>query len=299
LEKIGENRSAELGHIISLIYDRVRWEEKILLEELKARDIETKFIDAKLLILDHQQSAKGIRQDFGDAVLQRCISHFRGLHVAAFLEGKNLRVVNAYRTGENCGNKLLTTSLLIKAGVPTPRTKICFSQESALEAIEDLGYPVVLKPVVGSWGRLVIAIKNREMARSVIEMRGQMEGLLSQIYYLQEMVKRPPRDIRCIVAGDNVVTAVYRYAPPDDWRTNVAVGGKTGPCPITVELRENVLRAAEAVGGGVLGVDLMEGPEGLVVHEVNNTVEFRGATTASSTNIPKAIIDYVVDFAAK
>jgi len=282
-----------------LVYDRVRWEEKALLEEAKARGINAKFIDAKLLILDHQQNGDEVRKEVGDIILQRCISHFRGLHITAFLEGKGLRVINSYEVSEKCGNKLLTTSLLLKAGVATPRTKVCFSPEAALKAINDLGYPVVLKPVVGSWGRLVIAIKDREMAQAIIEMKSQMEGLFSQIYYLQEMVQRPPRDIRSIVAGDNLVTAVYRYAPPDDWRTNVAVGGKTVSCPITSELREIVLKVAEAVGGGVLGVDLMEGPEGLVVHEVNPTVEFKGAASASTANIPKAIIDYVVRLARR
>ncbi|MEM4298031.1 MAG: lysine biosynthesis protein LysX [Nitrososphaerota archaeon] len=283
-----------MARLISIVYDRIRWDEKALIEEMKSRDIEANLIDAKLLVLNTPQHGKTVVDEFGDIVLQRCISHFRGLYITAMLENFGVKVVNSFDVSEKCGNKLLTTLCLAKAGVPIPKTKVAFSPDGAFKAIEAMGYPAVLKPIIGSWGRLVAAIRSKEMAQTILEMRSYMNGPMNQIFYVQEMVKRPPRDIRCIVAGEEIIAAVYRYAPPNEWRTNVALGGKTVACPITPELREIVLKATKAVGGGVLGVDLMEAPEGLVVNELNPTVEFKGAAAATDANIPKAIIDYVL-----
>ena len=183
---------------------------------------------------------------------------------------------------------------LEKAKVPTPRTILSFTEESALNSIETLGYPAVLKPVTGSWGRMVVQLKDKETAQAMLEMRGQMEGSLNQIYYVQEMVQRPPRDIRTIVAGDKIIAAIYRYAPDGDWRTNIARGGHGDICKVTSELEDVALRAAETVGGGLLGVDAMESPRGILVHEVNNTVEFKGAASVCSVDIAGEIIDYML-----
>lgn len=140
---------------------------------------------------------------------------------------------------------------------------------------------------------MVVRLKDEEMAQAMLEMRSQMEGPLDHIFYIQEMVKRPPRDIRTIVAGDSIIAAIYRYAPESDWRTNIALGGKGEICKVTKELEDVVLRAAETVGGGLLGVDAMESPKGILVHEVNNTVEFKGAASVCNVDIAAAIIDYV------
>ena len=282
-----------------LIYDRVRWEEKALAQVAKKKGVRVITVDAKMLMLDSRAKSKEVQKEFGDAVLQRCISYFRGQHVTAYLELKGLTVINKHRVGEICGNKYLTTLALEKAGVPTPRTMFAFTADSAKEAVEKLGYPAVLKPVVGSWGRGVAPLKDRDSASPIIELREEMTGALNQIYYIQEMIKRPPRDIRTIVVGDRVIAAAYRYAPPKDWRTNVARGGKTAPCKITKELEEMALKAADAVGGGILGVDAMESPDGLVIHEVNNTVEFKGASQVNETNIPETIVDHVLSIAKR
>jgi [lysine-biosynthesis-protein LysW]--L-2-aminoadipate ligase len=282
-----------------LIYDRIRWEEKSLTQTAKKKGARVVTIDAKMLTLDSSAKSKEVQREFGDVVLQRCISYFRGQHVTAYLEFKGLTVINKHRVGEICGNKYLTTLALEKARVPTPRTMFAFTADSAKEAVEKLGYPAVLKPVVGSWGRGVAPLKDRDTASPIIELREEMTGALNQIYYIQEMIKRPPRDIRTIVVGDRVVAAAYRYAPPQDWRTNVARGGKTAPCKITKELEEMALMAADAVGGGVLGVDAMESPDGLVIHEVNNTVEFKGASQVNETNIPEAIVNHVLSIAKR
>lgn len=279
---------------IGLIYDRIRWEEKMLIDASKRLGLDLKIVDSKEICLDTLEDPAKIEGIFGKVVLQRCISYFRGLHITAILENFGLHVINPFNVSLLCGNKLFTTLALIKAGVPVPRTLIAFTDSSALKALEALGYPAVLKPVIGSWGRLVALIRDKNSAQALIESREEMQNSLMQIYYLQEYVKRPPRDIRTLTIGDEVVAAAYRYSAEDDWRTNVARGGKTEPCPITSDLEDLAIRASRAVGGGVLAVDCMESPEGIVIHEVNNTPEFRGLCSATKVDIPEKIIEYAI-----
>ncbi len=260
----------------------------------ETRGLNVKRVDIKTSSLDSDWSSDETSEKFGDTVLQRCISYFRGLHTTAFLESKGLTVINSMDVNLTCGNKLLTTLKLEKAKVPTPRTHLSFTEDGAMKSLEVLGYPAVLKPVTGSWGRMVVRLKDRETAQAMLEIRSMMEGSLNQIFYLQEMVNRPPRDIRTIVAGDRIIVALYRYAAPGEWRTNIAQGGKGDICMVTDELEDIVLRAADTVGGGLLGVDAMESPEGILVHEVNNTVEFKGAASVCDEDIPGSIIEYII-----
>jgi [lysine-biosynthesis-protein LysW]--L-2-aminoadipate ligase len=279
---------------IGLVYDRIRWEEKMLIDASKRLGLDLKIVDSKEICFDTLEDPAKIEEIFGNVVLQRCISYFRGLHITAILENFGLHVINPFNVSLLCGNKLFTTLALIKAGVPVPRTLIAFTDSSALKALEALGYPAVLKPVIGSWGRLVALIRDKNSAQALIESREEMQNSLMQIYYLQEYVKRPPRDIRTLTIGEEVVAAAYRYSAEGDWRTNVARGGRTEPCPITSEIEDLAIRASRAVGGGVLAVDCMESPEGIVIHEVNNTPEFRGLFSATKVDIPEKIIEYAI-----
>jgi len=282
---------------ISLIYDRIRWEEKALIQASRRIGLNPKLVDSKELYINTMEDPSKTRVKFGEAVIQRCISYFRGLHLTATLESMGLPVINSFNVSSICGNKLLTTLALIKAGVPSPKTFVAFTEEGAFKALENLGYPAVMKPVVGSWGRLIALIKDRDSAQGLIESRKEMKNALLQIYYFQEYVERPPRDIRIMVIGNEVIAASYRYSPQNDWRTNVARGGVSKPCSVTHELEELALKAAEAVGGGVLAVDCMESPSEILVHEVNSTVEFRGLCSATHVDIAKKIIDYAVGVA--
>jgi [lysine-biosynthesis-protein LysW]--L-2-aminoadipate ligase len=282
-----------LAKVLSIIFDRTRWEEKALIKAARRKRIQTTLIDAKNISFDIH--ARYDSESFGDIVLQRCISYFRGLHITAILEKNALRVVNSFDTSLICGNKLLTSLALAKARVPTPRTYVAFTPEAALDTLDKTGYPAVIKPVIGSWGRLVSPVNDRATAEAILEHREQMGSSLLQIHYIQEMVNRPPRDIRTIVVGDEVITAVYRSSPMNVWRTNVALGATTTPCPITHELEDHALRAAKAVGGGVLAVDSMESPNGNVVHEVNSTIEFRGAAAATGVNIATKITEHLMN----
>jgi [lysine-biosynthesis-protein LysW]--L-2-aminoadipate ligase len=283
---------------ISIIYDKVRFEEKVLYEKTQSKGIKSQIVDAKTITIGTDSK----KNDFmlGDIILLRTVSHYRGLYLSASLEFLDFNAINSFKVSETCGNKLMTSIALAKNNIPTPKTQFAFSAESALEAISKTGFPLVLKPIVGSWGRGIFPLRDHETASMILEMREEDDSPLSRIYYVQEMIDRPPRDIRCIVIGDQAITAIYRYSAQSEWRTNVARGGKVELAPITKEVEDLALKTAEAVGGGILGVDMMEDKNrGLVVHEVNNTVEFRGAASVSNADIPGAMIDYAVRIGRK
>lgn len=282
---------------LRIVFDRVRSEEKMLEEKAVELGHDTKMVDAKITQINTESKRSDF--DFGDVVLERCVSYFRGLHFTACLEFLGVPVINKFEVANNCGNKMITSLLLKKHNVPTPKTYFSFSSDTALENLEKVGYPMVIKPVVGSWGRGVMALRDRDTADAIIEVRELSDGPLDRIYYLQEMVKRPPRDIRAIAVGDQVIAAMYRTST-GGFKTNIALGAEPVPCEITKELEDICLKASKAVGGGILGVDLMEDEKrGLVVHEVNNTVEFKGLARVAKKNIPKEMVDFVIKSAIR
>jgi [lysine-biosynthesis-protein LysW]--L-2-aminoadipate ligase len=251
-------------------------------------------IDAKMQVMSLERTERWAPP----LVIERCVSFYRGLNAGSVLEAEGTKLINSSKVLDLCGNKLATSLLLSRNGVPSPRTMVAFSSESAMQAVESMGYPCVMKPIVGSWGRQVIPIRDRETAEALIELREQQGDSIQMIFYIQEMINRPPRDIRCITIGNEVVAHVYRYAPPDTWKTNVALGGRTENCPLSDELEEVVLKAAKIVGGEVLGVDVMENKDTgqLVVHEVNGTVEFKGAQSATGESIADRIAKYAMHY---
>jgi [lysine-biosynthesis-protein LysW]---L-2-aminoadipate ligase len=224
-------------------------------------------------------------------VLQRSVSHYRNFYSTAALEAAGHLVVNSLHTAFNSSDKLLCTLALKKAGIPTPETRVAFTEEGVMKALAKLGYPAVLKPAIGSWGRLAALLKDEDFARAIVEDREYMHPSY-QVYYLQEYVKRPPRDIRTFVIGDRTIAAIYRTST-GDWRTNTARGGKAEPCKITKEIDDISVRAAKAVEGRFVGVDLMESKEGLVCHEVNNTTEFKNSVPATGIDIPGLAVEYL------
>jgi [lysine-biosynthesis-protein LysW]--L-2-aminoadipate ligase len=278
---------------LTITFDRLRLEEKELEKEAQDAGCKSELVDVRKLAFN--VTAKGAADGFGDVVLQRCISYYRSAFLTRILENFGVRVINSSKVSEACGNKLVTSMLLAKAGVPTPDTYVALSSESVFETAEKLGYPVVVKPFTGSWGRMVDIAKEPQTLGTIVEYRESMQNPVEHMYYLQEFVKRPPRDIRLIVAGDEVIASVYRIAPEGEWRTNVARGGTTTGFKLNKEIEDITLRAAKAVGGGILGVDAMESEEhGYTIHEVNNTVEFKGAQGATEHRIAKKMIQYVM-----
>jgi|TARA_B100000609_G_scaffold192635_1_gene183038 [lysine-biosynthesis-protein LysW]--L-2-aminoadipate ligase len=277
---------------ICIVFDRLRTEEKLLQKKAEELGYETSMIDAKITSFD--TDSKPENYDFGDVVLERCVSYYRGLHFTACLEFMDIPVINKFDVANTCGNKMITSMLLKKNNIPTPKTYFSFSAETALENFENIGYPLVIKPIIGSWGRSVMPVKDKDTAEAVIENRQVTDGPQDRIYYLQEMIDRPPRDIRVITVGDQAVSAMYRKSS-GGFKTNIALGADPELCEITKEIEDLCEKTSKAVGGGILGIDLMEDKErGLVVHEVNNTVEFKGLVKVSEKNIPKEMIDYAV-----
>jgi len=257
------------------------------------RGFNATLVDGKLLTFDTDSSKANVL--LGDVILQRVISYNRGLHLTYCLEQMGFNVVNSFDVSKICGNKLFTSMVLKKNNIQTPKTTFAFSVESARKCIKDLGFPLVVKPIIGSWGRGVYQIKDQHMAEMLLDSRQDNDNSLSRIYYFQELINRPSRDIRCIVVGDEVVASIYRYSSENEWRTNVSVGGRTEEAQLTSELQDIVLKAANAVGGGILGVDVMEDKtRGYLVHEVNNTVEFRGASAVCKSDIAGAMTDYLM-----
>ena len=282
---------------VTIIFDRLRWEEKELYEKGRELGLDINLVDVKEkpLEITNMNQAEGI----SDVVLQRTISHYKGLYYSAILEAKGHTVINSFVTSLLCGNKLLTTLLLAKNGIPTPRTSVAFSMDSAIREMQRMGFPVVLKPIVGSWGRMIAKINDAEQAESILETRELLTDPQQQIYYLQEYVKRPPRDIRGIVINGNLFVTIYRYQPDDDWRTNIARGGRADALKADHELEDLMIKSAQAVGGKIVGVDAMETENGYVIHEINNNLEFRGATEASGKDIAKEIMNYIKEVVRK
>lgn len=272
---------------LGVMYSRVRVEEKLLFEEFAQRGIPLGRIDDRELIFELGQSTFPY-----DLVLERSINHSRALYGLKLLEDAGITTVNTYRVADTCGNKILTSSALTRQGVPSPRTLIAFTPESALEAIEEVGYPAVLKPAVGSWGRLLSLVSDRYAAEAILEHKEILGTYHHSIFYIQEFVPKPDRDIRSFVVGDECICAIYRYS--GHWITNTAKGGRAENCPVTDQIAEISLAAARAVGGGVLAVDLLESQGGLLVNEVNYTMEFRNSIDTTGVNIPGKVVDYVV-----
>lgn len=274
---------------LSILYDTIRWEEKALLSAAKKMGINVEMVDCKNLFVSLDKT----KEKF-ETVIQRCVSYYRSLHSTAALEGKGVNVINSLNTSIFAGNKLFTHMLLQKYGVPTPFSAVAFSEEAALETLESRGYPMVLKPTVGSWGRMIALLKDRDSAEGIMESRERMYPIY-QVYYLEEFVQRPPRDIRAIMVGDRVVAAIYRYSGDDQWKTNMALGGKAEECKVTKEMEDICIKAKNAVQGQIVGVDLMESKEkGLVVHEVNNTTEYKNTVRVTGVDIPALMIDYAL-----
>lgn len=293
--KSGSDGEVKIGVLCS----RVRMEEKMLFQELERRGVAYERVDPRSVVI----AVGGANADANplaefDAVLVRCVSHSRAYYLTRYLAGLGIPAVSNHQVVATCGDKMLTSAVLEEAGVPTPRTLLALTPESALEAIEELGYPVVLKPVHGSWGRLLALVNDRYAAEALLEHKSTLGGYMHSIFYIQEYVKKPGRDIRSFVVGDETIGAIYRQS--SHWITNTARGGQATRCPVTPEIDALSRAAARAVGGGFVAVDIMEDADGrLLVGEVNHTPEFRNSIEPTGVNIPAKVIDYVLEVAMK
>ena len=272
---------------IGLLHSLIRKEEKLLIDEFRQRGLEPLLLDDRKLVFDLEP------RPAGDLVLERCINHSRAMHGLRLLESVGVRCINSSEVARVCGDKILCSLALKEAGVAQPELRVAFTEESALAAIEELGYPVVLKPAVGSWGRLLAKINDREAAESILEHKAILGSYHHSIFYIQQYVNKNGRDIRSFVIDDKCVAAIYRSA--DHWITNTARGGIAAGCPVTDEVAAVSLAAARAVGGGVLAVDLFETADGLLVNEVNYTMEFRNSIDTTGVNIPALVVEHAME----
>ncbi|MDH3689121.1 MAG: lysine biosynthesis protein LysX [Gammaproteobacteria bacterium] len=272
---------------IGLLHSLIRKEEKLLIEEFnKHSHVDLVMLDDRKLIFDFHSKPKV------DLVLERCINHSRAMHGLRLFENQGIPCVNTSDVARICGDKILTAVALADHDVPQPDLRIAFTEESALIAIEELGYPVVLKPAVGSWGRLLSKVNDRDAAESILEHKAILGSYHHSIFFIQKYVEKKGRDIRSFVVGDECVAAIYRAS--EHWITNTARGGTATGCAVSDELHDISLRAAGAVGGGIVAVDLFETTDGLVVNEVNYTMEFRNSITTTGVNIPQRMVDYLL-----
>ncbi len=282
---------------VAILISHIRAEEKLLISAFQDAGIEPDVLLDRDLHFDLARGAEQ-RAPSGTAwadyalVLERCVSTSRGLYALALLNRWGIPTLNSYATASICADKLQTTLALAASNVPQPQTRLAFTPDTAIDAIESLGYPAVLKPVTGSWGRLLARINDRDSAEALLEHRETLGNYNHHIYYLQEYVQKPGRDIRAFVVGERTICAIYRHSP--HWITNTARGGAASNCPITPELDDLCQRAAAAVGGGILAIDLLEAQDGsLLVNEINHTMEFRNSSAPTGVNIAAEVVNYV------
>ena len=283
---------------IGILVTHIRPEEKLLIAAFRAAGIEPDILLDRELNFDllagpEQLAPSGVPWADYALILERAVSTSRGLYTLAILNAWGIPTVNSSQTAHTCADKLLTTLALARAGVPQPPARAAFDSESALAAIAELGYPAVLKPVTGSWGRLLARVNDRDAAEAVLEHRETLGGYTHQTIYAQAYVEKPGRDIRAFVVGDGTICAIYRTSP--HWITNTARGGQATNCPVTPELDALCQRAAAAVGGGVLALDVFEGPDGqLLINEINHTMEFRNSSAPTGVDIAGEVVHYAL-----
>ena len=271
---------------IGLLHSLIRKEEKLLIEAFKNAGVEPIMIDDRKLIMDFKTAP-----DL-DALVERSINHSRALHALRIFESVGIPCFNSHHVSQICGDKLLTTAALKDNNIAQPECRVAFTEGSALEAIEELGYPVVLKPAVGSWGRLLSKINDRDSAETVLEHKTVLGSYHHSIFYIQQYIEKQGRDIRSFVVGDDCIAAIYRSS--DHWITNTARGALASRCEVTKEVADISIAAAKAVGGGIVAVDLFESDDGLLVNEVNYTMEFRNSIDTTGVDIPAVVADYII-----
>ncbi|MWV41532.1 lysine biosynthesis protein LysX [Natrialba sp. INN-245] len=274
---------------VGILYSRIRKDEKLLLNELRERDHEVEKIDVR----KHGFDIGEVPEEFVDldVVVDRCLATSRSLYATQFLEAYGIPVVNSHETAEICADKVKNSLALERAGVPTPATKVAFTKETAMDAIEEFGYPCVLKPVVGSWGRLMAKIDSPDAAEAILEHKATLGHYEHKVFYIQEFVEKPGRDIRVVATDGEPIAAMVRSS--DHWITNAAKGAETDVFELDDRARELVETASDAVGGGLLGIDLMETGDDYTVHEVNHTVEFKALDSAVETDVAATVVDWL------
>lgn len=273
---------------IGLLHTTIRGDEKLLIEAAKKRKVILEHIDVRQFIFDPEAE-----QTSYDVYLERCISTVKGMYAIHFFESLGKKVVNQSKVAEICEDKFLTSLVLHRNGIATPKFALAFEENEALKAIEEMGgFPVILKPPLGSWGRLLAKVNDKDSLEAILEHKKVLGTPPHGAFYIQQYVKKDGFDIRAFVISGEVICAISRRS--DHWITNTARGGKAENYPVTEELKAICKKASKAVGGGVLAMDLMETSDGYTINEINHTMEFKNSETPTGVSISGAIIDYCI-----
>ena len=276
---------------IAIVFGRLRVEERMLAAAFERRGIACDLIDERRIILRADD-----RWDRYDIILARNVSQLHAVHTVTMLNAIGIPVINPLDVLERCNDKVRTSALLTRSGIAQPHYQVAFSADAVLEAIEDVGYPAVLKPPVGSWGRLLARVNDRDSAEALIEHKTMLGSFHHGSFYIQEYVPKQGRDIRAFAIDGRVICAIYRSS--EHWITNTARGATATNCPLTPDLVDICRRTSKAIGGGLLAIDLFEHPDrGLLVNEVNATIEFRNSIEPTGIDIPDEIVDYALSVA--
>ena len=291
---------------VDLVYTRVRTEEKLLLEALRRRDCAVNLVQdsGMVLSMDRQRITEA------DTVLMRSMSFTRARYLATFLEMKGLRVLNSARTISLCGDKALTSAALAAKGVPMPWSFVAFDEERVESGVaggltggagpgERVAYSpfwrivtaLVTKPVLGSWGRMVARLDSRTAAEGVLSTRFGTGGAQDHVAMVQQYVDKPGYDLRVYVIG-RAVGGLRRRS--EHWITNTARGAVPERYEVPVVHAKLAEAAAEAVGGDMVAVDLLETRGGdIYVNEINHCVEFARSIDETGVPLPDLIAEYV------
>jgi len=272
---------------VAVLVAIIRSEEKAIFRALDSAGLPFEKVDVRSLIVSGDDGESPFR-----LILNRSISQTSGRHAVAFFEGKGAHCLNQSRTIDLCGNKALTAMTFAQHAIACPRWRVAFDPESALTAIVDLGFPVVVKPVVGSWGRLIARVDDLNAAESIIEHKKELPGSQNGVFFLQEYIEKPQRDVRVLALDHEPIAAYARYSA--HWKTNVKRGATTEKIETTREIRELTGKISRAVGGGFIAIDFLECPRrGLLANEVNHTPEFQGAIEATAIDIAGLLGEYI------
>jgi [lysine-biosynthesis-protein LysW]--L-2-aminoadipate ligase len=273
---------------LAVVASRIRLEEKLLLSELGRRPVTVEVLDPR-----HAVFRPGTPPQPYCGALAREISQTRNLYAARLLEHAGITVLNRADVIALCGDKLLTILALQQAGLPVPPYFVTLAPQAALGELGAFGYPAVVKPLTGSWGHLAARLTDADGAEAVLEHKAALPGTQHQITLVQQYIDKPGRDIKAYVMGGEVVGAIYKCSA--HWRTNTARGGQPLVCPVDDDLERLLAAASVAVGGGVLGIDVLEDRDGTrYVNEVNHTPEFHGAVEVLGVNLAGRYVDHVL-----
>ena len=283
-----------------IVSDSMDWTAQALLASFSAKGIDAFFLnfsDLLASITSNQSfSCAGVDLLNLDAIVVRDLGR-RGASDVAFrfevlqaLQEKGIAVINSPRAIAQAANKFATSRALHDAGVATPRTAVTTSVKEALRAVHDFK-KAVSKPLFGYKGKDIVLLQDgSDLDQARLEDILESQGLV----YLQEFIALDsPRDIRAFVVDGIVQGAIYRVAPPGQWISNLARGGRAVACPLTKELVQLAAKAAKAVGTVYCGVDLLETGRGLTVIEVNATPSGKGIFEALGVDVTRAIAGYV------